>query len=347
MVIRPDADTQFGGDRVQMIETAKRLRNLGVDVIEKVGATTPTDYEGVDIVHLFNLQTRLFSLDEAKKAKAACKRLALSTIWWEPSLELILETSRKWAMASRAIGRKRAIEIIAGKAEPILAPDRALQSEVVGMADVLLPNSWAEAKELRKLDAHDRVVVVPNGVDVDHYDGNRDLPRPDWVPKGDYVLCAARIERLKGQLGLARAARRYGVPCVLVGEVVDAEYAGRCRSVGATTPGKKDRDELAAAYKNALLYVQPSLRETPGLASMEAAAMGCPVVTTKHGSTREYFGSWATYVDPFDYQSISREFAAALRRPRGIGLSEHIRRTYPWERAAEATNTAYERLVKD
>ena len=66
MVIRPDADTNFGGDRVQMIETAKALRNLGVDVVERVGPTEVSDYDSIDIVHLFNLQTPVFTLAEAR-----------------------------------------------------------------------------------------------------------------------------------------------------------------------------------------------------------------------------------------------------------------------------------------
>lgn len=345
-MIRPDADLKIGGDRIQMIETAKSLRKIGVDVVERVGSTSGDDYHGVDLVHLFNLQTRLFSLDEATKAKSANKPLALSTIWWEPSLELILETSKKWALASRLIGRVRAMKIITERANRILAPDRALQKEVTDLADILLPNSWAEATELRKLNSHERVFIVPNGVDVEKYDPRLEFSRPNWIPDEDYLLCAARIERLKGQFGLAVAARKLGIKCVLVGDVVDDTYAERCRCEGALTIGRKGSGELAAAYKFARLYVQPSLRETPGLASLEAAAMGCPVVTTKHGSTKEYFGSWAAYVDPFRQDSIEVEIGRALARPPDAGISSYVRDNFNWKRTAQSTHYAYRNMLE-
>ena len=88
----------------------------------------------------------------------------------------------------------------------------------------------------------------------------------------------------------------------------------------------------------------PSWRETPGLVSLEAAAVGCPVVTTSVGSTREYFGAEALYCDPWSRASIRKAVASAIRGPGSESLRLRVRRDFTWLRAAEATLRAY-RLV--
>ena len=37
--------------------------------------------------------------------------------------------------------------------------------------------------------------------------------------------------------------------------------------------------------------------ETPGLAALEAAALGIPIIVTSEGSSKEYFGEIKTYYD--------------------------------------------------
>jgi len=341
MVIRPDADEHFGGDRVQMIETAKALRNLDVKVVERVGPAERADYEGVDIVHLFNLLTPEFNLREIDKAKSAGKRIAIFTIWWEQSAEHILVTSRKWKLARNLIGKANALKLLEPRVEAVREPGRAPLRRILEQCDVIIANSEMEAKQILVLGDYPNVHPVHLGIDIDRFDPNRPLDRPRWLPDADYVLCSGRIEDFKGQLPLTKACTALGIPCVLMGAQTDPRVAEECRSLGAILVGPKWGDDVVSAYMYARVHAQPSRYEVPGLSNLEAAAMGCPVIASKHGSTREYLGEWAEYVDPFSVKSIEQAVGKSLGKARSIEQSGFIRRNFNWSAVASATRDHY------
>ena len=63
--------------------------------------------------------------------------------------------------------------------------------------------------------------------------------------------------------------------------------------------------ELAVLYRNAKMFVYPSLYEGFGLPPLEAMACGCPVVVSNVASLPEVCGDAAYYVDPYDVESIA------------------------------------------
>ncbi|MEJ1931907.1 glycosyltransferase family 4 protein [Nostoc sp. NIES-2111] len=91
------------------------------------------------------------------------------------------------------------------------------------------------------------------------------------------VLFAGRIEREKGAGDLALAARKAGVPLVMVGEGPQrAEIAERFPEVQLT--GWLDRDGLREQALKARLLVLPSRYPEPfGLVALEALGSGVPV----------------------------------------------------------------------
>lgn len=68
--------------------------------------------------------------------------------------------------------------------------------------------------------------------------------------------------------------------------------------------GFKDDSELAYIYKNALVYILPSLYEGFGLTALEAFSMGCPVIASNTSSIPEVCGKAAAYINPGDSESI-------------------------------------------
>ena len=103
---------------------------------------------------------------------------------------------------------------------------------------------------------------------------------------------------------------------------------------------------MVAAYAHARVHALPSFRETPGLASLEAAAMGCAIVSTNWGSAFEYLDKDAKYCSPGSPQSMRSALEAAWASPPSKALSERIRREYTWKSAAEATAKAYETIYR-
>ena len=88
----------------------------------------------------------------------------------------------------------------------------------------------------------------------------------------------------------------------------------------------------------------PSYRETPGLASMEAAAVGCAVIVTEEGSAREYFGDLAGYADPRSSASIARAVLDAVQAPHQPALRHHMQ-AYDWLAVGEELLAAYRSLA--
>jgi glycosyltransferase involved in cell wall biosynthesis len=81
--------------------------------------------------------------------------------------------------------------------------------------------------------------------------------------------------------------------------------------------------------------------ETPGLSSLEAAAMDCNLVITEKGDTREYFGNEAFYCEPDDITSIRKAIDDAYIAIPSAELKDRINNNFHWERTAEKTAAAY------
>ena len=95
-------------------------------------------------------------------------------------------------------------------------------------------------------------------------------------------------------------------------------------------------------YRKAKVHVLPSWHETCGLSSLEAAAMGCNIVITEKGFTREYFGDDAFYCEPGDPESIFNAVENAAQSECHTELQQKILHHYTWQQAAASTLIAYQ-----
>jgi glycosyltransferase involved in cell wall biosynthesis len=214
---------------------------------------------------------------------------------------------------------------------------------VLDTVDALLPNSEIERFELgKRFEIRCPVTVVPNGVDSDTFN-----PGPEEASNRRMgVLCVGRLQQRKNQLALIRALRASGISTRFVGRTgrFSRSYARRCRKEAGPEVsflGHQPATRLCELYRTSQVHVSTSWFETPGLASLEAAACGCAVVVTRWGCTQEYFGEDAHYCDPDDLESIRTAVRVALAAPPAPGLAEHIGSTYSWEQAARRTVEAY------
>ncbi len=101
-------------------------------------------------------------------------------------------------------------------------------------------------------------------------------------------------------------------------------------------------DDLPGLYKNAALFVLPSLYEGFGLPVLEAMAAGTPVVVSASSSLPEVAGDAGVYVDPTDVTSIAKGLGIALSE-KGTSRQNRIRKgllqakKFTWEKAAAKT----------
>lgn len=338
-----------GGHRVQLQQTAKALRALGVVVDEHDGPTLPPGTW--DIVHGFQL-----GADEVANARRRGMPIAMSTIYVGLSYAAGPAASGR-PTARDGLGRayrglRYARASLRGREDLTRLAMHEMQDQLDlvrawSMADVLLPNAEGEARHIRDdLGVLTETVVVPNAIDPDLFSPGFDHARAPGT-----VLSVGRIEPHKNQLGTILALRdQPGVHLTVVGppHPHHADYYEQCRQAATDSvtllPGV-DHTQLPALYAQHHTHVLASWYETTGLVSLEAAASGCTVVTTDRGHAREYFGDEARYCDPDEPESIRSAVRAALGGAPSRVLRERIEERYTWPETARLTLQAYQRVL--
>lgn len=317
---RSDLFAVSAGDTTHVAGTLAGLAAAGVQA--DLSLELRPDVSGYDLVHVFNLMRVDEAVIRADNARYRGRPVVVTPLYWNPAEALGVAAGRRWP------GEQR------------------LRRRVLQAADAVVVGAPGEADHLvRDLGPGPRLRVVPLGVSVPA----RLDPAPfrERFGAADYVLCVARITALKNQLGLIRALEGLRLPLVFVGPAHDREYLQACRRAappGTLFVGPLHGEALWSAYAGARVHVLASWYEYPGLASLEAAAAGCNVVSTVRGTARDYLGDDAWYCDPAEPESIRRAVAAAYRAERGGRLAERVR-GYTWERAAARLRAVYEEVL--
>jgi len=353
---RLDSLTRWGGDTTQLTETQRELEKLGVRVV--CNQERLPDLDGYDIVHIFNLQLAENGVELAQRAKSRGLGVALSSIFWDfsyiarsPESMLFSDDAvvRALARISSSVGflYTRLRTRLGRRTRRLLRAQRRL----LEIADVVLPNSYAEleilVQQFRIPQLRAKAFVVPNGVTVSEEDGSK---LHDYWPElpDRYVLQAGSCHPVKGQAKVIRALLSdRDVPIVFVGANWDETRYGRwCQQIGKERGntffiGKVRHDLMPVLYSHAVVHVLPSLRESPGLASLEAAIYGANCVVSIHCPVAEYFGNDAFVCDPDDLRSIRDAVLQAWTHLPISALRSRIVSLFTWRRAAECTYHGY------
>jgi glycosyltransferase involved in cell wall biosynthesis len=113
---------------------------------------------------------------------------------------------------------------------------------------------------------------------------------------------------------------------------------------------KADEGTLARAYRDAALFVYPSLYEGFGFPPLEAMSLGCPVLVNQTSSLPEICGDAAFYfADGADAGELSSCLTSILADDRGRAikreLGEQRVRLYDWNRSARGTLDVYRTVL--
>jgi len=241
-----------------------------------------------------------------------------------------------------------------------------LEAGVARSVDRILATCSDEVFELLRLRANRRrITVIPCGVDLEHFrpDGAAD-PRPDGVAR---ILCVARLVERKGVGNVVEAVRDVpGAELIIAGgpdasELDDFPEARRLRALAAehgvadrvTLLGRVDRDRLPALLRSADVVACVPWYEPFGIVPLEAMACGVPVVATAVGGLIDtvVHGVTGVHVPPRRPDRLAvalRDLLADADRRRALGEAGARRAAlrYGWDRIAEATEDAYQALVR-
>ena len=162
-------------------------------------------------------------------------------------------------------------------------------------------------------------------------------------------------QRMIRAWGLVAAAVRATNRLVVVGAVDPTllqQWHGWAHEAGvyddvAFIGGVSD-DQMVALHQLAALAVMPSLEEGFGLPVLEAAACGCPVITSNTSSLPEVLACPAAEFDPFDTASIATAVEQAITKPAHRATLQAAARLaaerWTWANTAHATLAALEAL---
>lgn len=339
-----NAKPTLGGLERQVWWTAEYLRRNGCHVVVSnlyFDGLFPDDMKEYDIIHFFNTGGPKGALIMAMgMAKEMGKRVIFTPVYWPPS-KLVQELGN-----CGVIVHERDIEYL-----------RSGVRRLIETADVIVANAHVEWKatcdDLGLSSDIKPVFIVHNAIDPDELKHVADEP----FRGKHYVFCAGRIEWRKNQIGLAMAVkilngRGHNVNLLLAGayagdSILQEKLKRALQGIRAAWIGEQPAEVVYGAMRHALVYCQPSFYETPGLASLEAAALGRPLVVGGWGSEPEYFGDLAEYCVPTDWESIANAIELAMQAPpkRRHDLQKLVLHEYTYSVAAQKLLRIYRNLT--
>jgi glycosyltransferase involved in cell wall biosynthesis len=263
-------------------------------------------------------------------------------------------------------------------------PIKSAYNSVMGRGDRVIANSLYTARLIaeRYHVARERIRVIYRGIDTATFDPFVVPPRPvaklreGWgvPPDMKIVLHAARLTRLKGHLNTIEATAKLAAQGALDNAVIvfagDApgKAAYRQELIDLIARHNLERkvllvghcDDMPSAFLAAHVAILPSLvAETFGRTSIEAQAMGCPVVVSNLGALPETiedaghdpanFTGWL--VPAGDSNALAAKIALALKltpaERSAIGERAHARATALFELAQMQVKTlkVYDELL--
>ena len=237
---------------------------------------------------------------------------------------------------------------------------RLVERHTLASASAVHVTTDEELRELRRFDFDlPAVWEVPNGVDGPKLDsiGNAD----DFTCDKRFALFLGRINWKKGLDRLIEAWKYIPDATLLIAGNDEESYqrdlerlaakigvAERIRFVGMVQGDSKWR-----LFRDAELFVLPSLSENFGISVLEAMSMGCPVVVTPEVGLAEAIAKFdAGLVVEGDVVSLGREIGLLLRdsdRRRRMGANGRrlAASRYSWNRVAGQMFDKYESIVAD
>lgn len=308
----PGAFFNPGGGEVQLLNSKKYLEKIGfqIDLYDQWNPQRTGD-----ILHQFSIGTG--SEHVIKEYKALNKKIVLSTIMWT------IPPKDHW---------------MHGHIKNIL-----------NQSDILLTNSEAESSRLSNFYdiPLDKFHKTRNSVSEEFLTtGNEQLFRERYNIDDEFIISVANIDRRKNTKLLIQACRNLKKKLILIGHIRDHQYFNEilqehneCFSYLGPI---EDKNILKSALTACSLFALPSICETPGIAALEAASQGAKIVITNEGPTSEYMGiDNATYVNPFELESITNGIEDELSKVRTQKLRLRVISHYTWDKTAEDIKAAY------
>lgn len=180
------------------------------------------------------------------------------------------------------------------------------------------------------------------------------------IKNNKYILCVGSVEPRKNLISVIKAFQKLtflSYKLIIVGgknklfnslnlgEIIDPANLDRIVFTGYLSDV-----ELIQLYKNASIFLYPSLYEGFGIPPLEAMLYGCPTIVSNKASLPEVCGNASLYVDPLDIRDIASKLTTLIENKGGIreGLIQKGRiqsAKYSWEKSAQQLHAIIQRYL--
>ncbi len=149
------------------------------------------------------------------------------------------------------------------------------------------------------------------------------IPEIDAYPQKEKFCLHVSIltDGRKNVLRLVQAAIKYKFQLVLAGSISSKkEFAPINKLIESYDNviylGRVTDLKLYELYSRAKVFALPSISEGVGMVAVEAASYGCDIVVTNIGGPKEYYGTHAYVVTPYDVDEIGQAIVKAMDQNR-------------------------------
>src|SRR6266700_556925 len=294
-----------GGARLLSVEGTD---GRGIAPDDDAGCSFPRDWTSVPLLRELRSSSGLTRALRELAPKADV--IHNHGLWLMPNVEAgraALLARKPFIVAPRGMLSPEALAFSRLKKHVVWA---LLQGNVVRRASCIHVTSEQEHDEIRDFELKNPVAVIPNGIDIPVLD-SRSTAATDG---GRTVLSLGRIHPKKGLDRLVRAwAQVEFVHPEWRLRIVGPDELGHARELAALAAEMKTQrmsiegpvagDAKTAAYREADLFVLPTLNENFAITVAEALSFGTPVIATKgapwRGLASEGCGWWVDHgVEP-------------------------------------------------
>jgi glycosyltransferase involved in cell wall biosynthesis len=321
---RLDSKQFPGGDTIQINAIANYLRENGHEVI--ITSNLLTDLQDCDIVFIFNLTNPIEAYLQALIVEKMGKPYILFPVYWNLDALKIPAWSVKVALKNllphfmkstlRALNFWRKNKGLLNELDIgwlHLINSKKLIRFTLLHSKYVCPNSKAELEHIIEhfqiKGIVDKCRIIYNGVDLKEIQSTIVDNKLNVEVPEKYICCIGGIGPRKNQLNLVKAMDGLPIDLLIVGKA--SAGCGRYLAQINKCAGPNihflnslpHQDVLKIIYRSHSL-IQPSYIETPGLAALEAVALGIPVIVSDLPPVKEYFKELAFYSDPHDIDSI-------------------------------------------
>lgn len=321
-----------GGVQVRMRKIRDLLLSRGhiVDFF----STFETRIEDYDILHVFALNFE--SLLIMKVAKERGLKIVLSSV------------------VNTINGSKIDLYRCLFSKTPIMTTYKLLD-QTIKLADNIIVETEAEGAFISKhyKISQDKMRVIPNGIDVDSWEGREIFEELPGVEK--YVLQCGRFDKNKNQLNVIRALKGLGIDVVFVGgeDAKGGNYFETCKREAQGDMHfhflgwvPQNSPLLRSVYRWADTLVLPSHYETFGLVALEAGIMGAKLVLSNTLPILSYksMSSCETF-NPDNVNEIRDAVTKTFSSPQSNIIINAMKTEFSWGSVIDSHESVYNSLL--